>query len=132
MAISKVQAPGKTSGLISLADSLNTNYFQYGSGGYARYGHMVFVNLRVNVVNTIPDGGGVNTLGILNAGGLPAPIQDGNSVVTPVILSAYEQGSGSALNPYVLASGGLVFGRDFPGMSTNKAIWISGVYLTDN
>lgn len=127
MAVSTINTPGKVAGLESIASYINTDNFEYRTGGIAKYGHMVFVNIRINEVHAIPAG----AVTIFSAGAFPPPIEDNNNNRTPVILSAYEQGSGSALNPFITGTGTMQFGSDFPGMSNGGAIWITGVYLTD-
>lgn len=126
MAVSTINTPGKVAGLESIASFLNSS-FSYLSGGIAKYGHMVFVNIRVQTNEQIPSG----TLNIFSAGAFPPPMLDSNNQTTAVILTAYEGNIPNALNPFIPADGSLKFGVNFPGLSATQGLWLTGVYLTN-
>lgn len=128
MAVSTISVPGKVGEWIVPTSYINSEYFTIHSGGYVKYGHMVFINLRIGAKKAVPAG----SLTVFDNGAFPLPLPDNDGVRVAQVIPAYESNVEKQNNPYITASGSLNFASSHSAMQNNSTVWIGGCYLTDS
>lgn len=128
MAVSTISVPGKVDGFIVPTSYIDSEYFTIHSGGYVKYGHMVFINIRIGTKKAVPAG----ARKVFNDGAFPPPLPDNNGVRVAQIVPGYEANVEEQHNPYITASGSLSVASNHSAMQTNSTLWVGGCYLTDS